>query len=180
MRAKNLRELIPRANSKFFFDTNIWLYLYFPQFSQIPQPIIARYSNFYSAVRSIGSLIVTDMIQMSELINLVLHLEYRVFLKSNNYISFKEFWAKPEYKNALQNAKIISESIMKATTFRGGIFSNEDLKRIVSKCDLADFNDIYFSEFCAKENAVLITHDFDFNALETGVELFTYNNRYLN
>lgn len=179
MKAKNLKDFKAKHNSKLFFDTNVWLYLYYPQHSQVSKTIIDRYSSLFSEVLSKNCLIVTDMIQMSELINLTLQLEYKAYCKKNPYLSFKEFRDKNEYKEGLQNAKDFSTNILKTVTLRGGIFTPEELKTIVNKCDRADFNDIYFAQFCYKENAILITHDFDFNALDVEVELYTCNGRYL-
>lgn len=179
MKAKSLKDFKPKHNSKLFFDTNVWLYLYYPQFSEVSKTIIERYSNLFNEILNKDCLIITDMIQMSELINLTLQLEYKAYCKKNSYLKFKDFRDKNEYKDALESAKNFSANILKSVTLRGGIFTPEELKTIVNNCDRADFNDIYFAQFCYKENAILITHDFDFNALDVEVELYTCNNRYL-
>jgi uncharacterized protein YpiB (UPF0302 family) len=120
------------------------------------------------------------MIQMSELINLILQIEFKNYCKKNSYLDFKEFRERnSEYLDALKNAKDLAESILKTTTLRGGIFTPEELKNIVSMCDRADFNDIYYAQFCLKEKAILITHDFDFNAIDFDIELYTNNLKYL-
>lgn len=179
MKAKNLKDLNPKFNSKFFLDSNIWLYLYYPQFSQISKTLIEKYSHFFNDIVNKECLIVTDMIQMSELVNTVLQSEYKSYCRKTAYLSFKDFRVKEEYISALSNAKSLSTNILKVTTLKGGIFTPEELRSMVNRCDKADFNDIYFAQLCLKEKAILITHDFDFNALDVEVDLYTCNSKYL-
>jgi len=179
MKAKSIAELKPTFNSKFFLDTNVWLYLYFPQYTSVSKTIITEYSNFFEQILSKNCLIVTDMIQMSELINLVLRIEYNAFKINNASISFKQYRGTGSYLNALAIAKTLSVNILKSATLRSGFFNAEELKGIVDNCDKADFNDMYFANFCFKENAILITHDFDFNAINKNIALYTINSKYL-
>jgi hypothetical protein len=180
MKAKSITELKPTFNSKFFLDTNIWLYLYFPQYTSVSKNIITNYSNFFDEILSKECMIVTDMIQMSELINLVLRIEFNTLKNDSPSLTFKEYRDTTSYLNALSIAKTLSSNILKCATLRSGIFNAEELKVMVENCDQADFNDIYFANFCSKENAILITHDFDFNAIKTNIALFTINGKYLN
>jgi predicted nucleic acid-binding protein len=179
MKAKSITELKPNFNSRFFLDTNIWLYLYFPQNTSIAEHIIDNYSKTFDEIVAKKCMIITDMIQMSEIINLVLRIEYNQYLKINSKISFKDFRDTTEYKNALTSAKTITTNIIKNTTLRSGIFSADDLGKIVQKCDQADFNDIYFTHLCLKEEASIITHDFDFKAISGNLNIFTFNKKYL-
>jgi len=180
MKAKNIADFKPSFNTKLFLDTNIWLYLYYPQNTTVAKQIIDNYSNAFDEILSKKCLIVTDMIQMSELINLVLRIEFRAYTNDKVNISFKEYRETTSYIEALANAKTLSLNILKSATLRSGIFNAEELKTMVDNCDQADFNDIYFANFCFKENAIIITHDYDFNAINTKIELYTLNNKYLN
>ncbi len=178
MKAKNLKELSPSSSTKFFLDTNVWLYLYFPQYSNVAKHIIEKYSSAFDEILEKNCLIVTDVIQMSELINLVLHIEFKEFQKTNPTITFKQFRNSVSSIDAFENAKLLAKNILKSATLRGGIFTEAEIITIVHSCDKADFNDIYFARFCDKESATLITHDFDFNALDIEIKVYSGNSKY--
>ncbi len=169
-------------NQKFFFDSNVWLYLLYPQDNQSANRWITKYSKFNDLVLRRDSLILTNLIQMSELINVIVQKEYKRYCQSikPNYINFKEYRDSEEGLNTLGKAKTFTAQIMKQTTLQTGLFNSEDMKAIVADCDKADFNDIYFARFCQKQSCIMVTHDYDFRALGTlDVQLLTANGAYL-
>lgn len=176
----NTKDFNPNFSQKFFLDSNVWLYLIFPQHSNIAQKHINNYSDFFSKIKQKQCLIETNIVQMSELVNLLLQLEYRKNKKVNNQLTFKEFRNNSQGKTALEEAKTLTSFILKFTTLRSGNFNSEEMVKMVENCDKADLNDIYFASHCIKEDAILVTHDFDFNALEKNIKIISANPNYLN
>lgn len=164
----------------FFLDSNVWLYLLFPQHSNIASGLIKKYSALFEKIISKDCIIITDVIQISELVNLILRIEYKKYIASSkSAIDFKKFRTIPEGVKALADAKILIHSITKSSTLLSGIFNSEELKKMAESCDKADFNDIFFASFCQKKDAILVTHDFDFNALNSGLNILSANASYL-
>lgn len=165
MRIDSVKTHKVQGSKKFFLDSNVWLYLLYPQSSKIANRHIRAYSNFYNRVISVGALVLTNLIQISELINVILQTEYRIHKKKGNHIPFKEFRSSEDGGIALSNAKVFISQVVKTAELQTGLFNSDEMKNIVFDCDKADFNDIYFAAFCERQDAILVTHDFDFRAL---------------
>lgn len=177
----NAANFSPSRSSKFFLDSNVWMYLNFPQHSDVAKQIIDSYSDFFDKIISKGCLIETNIVQISELVNLILHLEFVEAKKLNKFQgNFKSFRASDLAGKALLHAKTLSDQIVKCSTLRDGVFGVDELKEIVAECDKADFNDLFFAKFCIKEDAILVTHDFDFKAIDTDIKVVSFNRKYFN
>jgi len=168
-----------KQSSSFFLDSNIWMYLNFPEHTDVPQRVINRYSAFFKLLLTKQSLIQTNLIQMSELINLIINQEYIAWRKNNSAKTRKDFRIDPAFKKALSKAKTLTNAVLKCSTLRDGIFNSEQMKAMVDKCDKADFNDIYFADFCELTDVILVTHDYDFGALDKDVTIISANDKYL-
>jgi len=175
----NANDFKPNRTQKFFLDSNVWMYLFFPQHSSIANRIIDKYSHFFNSIVKSDCLIETNILQISELVNLILHLEFKEARKRNVFTgSFKEFRNSNFAISALTNAKVLTDKIIKCSTLRDGIFGVNALQVIVASCDKADFNDLFFAEFCKNENAILVTHDFDFKAVQKEIQVVSFNSNY--
>ncbi len=166
----------PSLGEMFFLDTNVWLYLYYPHFSKNDQRLADLYSAFFAKVAA--EPIQTNLVQMSELINSVIRAEFRIYQEGGKTISFKQYRETGHGKNAMAQAHTITSNILKSATLRSGIFTPDELKVMVLKCDKADFNDIYFAHYCMKQKLTLVTNDFDFNACDEDIVVLTANKRY--
>lgn len=166
----------PSFNEMFFLDTNVWMYLYYPHYSSDAKRSTDSYSGFLSKI-GIGS-IRTNLVQMSELINTILRAEFRIYSAKGNSLTFKEFRAMTEGKSAMSKTKDICEAILKLAHLHDGSFNPDELKSMVMKCDRADFNDIFFADYCRKSNLTLITHDFDFAGIDMDISILSANSRY--
>src|SRR5690606_7326005 len=99
--------------------------------------------------------------------------------KNKQYsINFKEYREKEDSKKALAECKILISSMLQTSTPTDGIFNTEEIVGIANQCDKADFNDIYFSEFCSNQGLTLVTHDFDFNAIDKEIKILSANENY--
>lgn len=166
--------------TKYFIDTNVWVYLFYPKSNSVTTKIAQQYADLFAKITAKGNLIFTNLIQFSELINVIINTEFYHAKRINKFNgSPKDFRKTPEFKTALKTAKLISEKVLKQTTLQSGTFNDNEMKEIVAACDKADFNDLYFVAFAEQKNLEIITHDFDFNAVEEfSNSIITANNRY--
>lgn len=179
MRIEKIEDAAPKATEKYFLDSNVWLYLLYPQSSHISQRYIKQYSNFLDQLTSKNCLVLTNLIQVSEMVNVVMQVEYRRFVKSGGTGSFKDFRGSSAGIEAMGEAKTLMTQVMKIATPLTGTFNQDEIKAMVAQCDQADFNDIYFAVFCQKQDAMLVTHDFDFNALNViSIGVLSANEKY--
>lgn len=170
----------PNFTHKFFLDSNVWFYLIFPQYSKVGNQIISKYSSLYDKILDKGLLIETTILQISELVNLILRVEFKEFcIKTGSNIKFKDYIKSSEGENSLLNAKMLVNKILKCSTIRQGNLNEREMVTIMDHIHLADFNDMCFARHCEKENSILVTHDFDFKALNQSIEIVSANENYL-
>lgn len=168
-------------NHKFFIDSNVWLYLFYPQSSRISKGIIESYSDFFKRVIERECLVQTNLIQLSEIINTVLQIEFKEHktISRNHSISFKAFRMTPEGSGAINKAKTIVQQITRHSHVLSGIFGHPEILELIDNCDKADFNDLYFYQFCVKQDLILVTHDYDFSAILSEIQILSANNKFL-
>jgi len=180
MKIESITDYQIKYSDKFFIDTNVWLYLLYPQSSQPSKRVIQAYSDFYSKLLGRDSLILTHPLQLSELINALISIEYKIYCRKQ-YLKLKEWKKTAEFKKVLSDAKELVNSITRQSELRSGTFTPVELKEIVDKCDQADFNDLFFIKFAEKEEMNILTHDGDFNVdLEFSNSIITVNYNLLN
>ena len=180
MKTESVSQYQIKLSDQFFFDSNVWLYLYYPQ-SGISQKQINAYSNFLESVLSKRNLLVTDLLQISEIVNVIISAEFREFKKRGNYsVTLKEWKASINFQPALDTAKLITSQILKQTDLISGVFNADEMKQMVSECDKADFNDLYFVRLAEKQSLNIVTHDFDFRAAKNfSFNIISANRNYL-
>lgn len=167
---------------QFFLDTNIWLYLLYPQQSKISERVIEQYSDFYNSLLSKNTLIKTHPIQISEYINAFIGIEYKKHQRanSNKALAFKDWKKQQAFEKVLKDVQTTVKSILKQSSLISGTFTPQELEDIAVSCDKADFNDLFFIRFAEKENLTLITHDKDFViSKNSNVEVLTNNQNLL-
>lgn len=176
---QNIENARITRGDKIFLDTNIWHYLYYPQNGSRNERFCDIYSTFLGKILEQKCLIFTNILQISEIANLILRTEFKTAQKkAGQNIDWKEFRSSDDGVIALINAKTIVENILRYATPVDGMFNSEELSSIAKSCDKADFNDIFFSHFCVKQSSILVTHDFDFSEFTSGVQVISANKKY--
>ncbi|KYG71760.1 PIN domain-containing protein [Roseivirga ehrenbergii] len=165
MKIELIKKFKPKASQVFFFDSNIWLYLLYPQGNLMAQSYIKTYSEFSDKILRNHCSVVTNIIQISEIINVVIKQEYNIYNRKGGELNFKNFRDSKEGKTSLIKAKTLIDQLIRITQIQSETLTDSEIRLIVNQCDCADFNDVYFAKFCEKQNAILVTHDFDFKAL---------------
>jgi len=179
MKISRTQDFQPNYTHKFFFDSNVWLFLLYPQFNETTKSHIRKYSNFFDRILGKECLLVTNPIQISEMINVILSHELRLARRQGVATDLKSYRKTSEGKTSMGVAKTFTEQVLKFATLKSGIFGQQELKNLVTLCDTADFNDLFFGEFCKKEDCILVTHDYDFQEVpDLELELVSANWRY--
>jgi len=163
MRIESISDYQIKFSDKFFIDTNVWLYLLYPQSSLPSKSIIQAYSDFHHKLLNKGSLILTHPIQLSELINAVISIEYKLYTSKYQYQKLKDWKKTQDFNRVRSEAQDLAKNITRQSSLISGTFAPSELEEIVDNCDQADFNDLFFVKFAEKEQMNIITHDGDYN-----------------
>jgi len=158
----------------FFFDTNIWLYIYGPISWQDPRSEI--YSSALKKIRaSNGSIYINCMI-ISEFINAFSRIEFR---QQSQFSRYKDFRNSPGFRAVAQDIAYNVRKILKNTLACDSDFVAINLPEIIDIFEQGkyDFNDLVFAEVCRSKEMIFVTHDKDFS--DMGVEVLTANGRLL-
>ncbi|RKU30229.1 hypothetical protein C6497_04510 [Candidatus Poribacteria bacterium] len=160
------------TNEKFFFDANIWLFLFGPQTPK--KNLVDIYSKAFSEIVKVDGQIYIDVLVLSEYINRHAKLEYE--LADNQSDSFKTFRDSTYFESI---AKGISVAVKIITDYCTMIDSGYDTVSITNLMDDyvnggTDFNDQIISEICRNNGFTLVTHDGDFKSQDIPILTANY------
>jgi len=174
-----IKSYTPKALDVFFFDANVWIYIFFPRQNFQRQYQIA-YSDFFSKIRSRNLPIYINALILSELSNAYMNDAYMVW-KSNQSDQSKinkknDFRPSAEYKKALLEIKTIIETILKIAIRSSDEFNSISMVDVLNEHASKEFNDSYYVVFAKHKKIKIVTHDSDIlknNYL--GIEVITAN-----
>jgi predicted nucleic acid-binding protein len=158
----------------FFFDTNIWLYIYGP--ISFPDWRSDVYSRALKEIRdSEGSIYINCMI-ISEFINAFARIEFK---QQSEFGKYKEFRNSPDFRHIAEDISHNLKKILKSTLTCDPDLVGIKLPEIMDTFEEGryDFNDLVFAEICRAKDLIFVTHDRDFRDL--GIEILTANERML-
>ena len=96
-------------DDKFFFDTNIWMYMHC-SIGSYNARLVQDYSDFYQRVKDAGATILTNTLLISEFVNTYSRLEFNLIRKSDGLSDYKkDFRSNPAYKPLLDNINLIDK-----------------------------------------------------------------------
>lgn len=159
---------------QFFFDTNIWLYIYGP--ISFPDWRSDVYSRALKEIRaSEGSIYINCMI-ISEFVNAFARIEFK---QQSEFAKYKEFRNSPSFRPVAEDISNNVKKILKNTLTCDPDLAAVKLPEIMDAFEEGryDFNDLLFAEVCRAKDLIFVTHDRDFRDLE--IEILTANERML-
>jgi predicted nucleic acid-binding protein len=163
---------------KLFFDANIWLYVYGPQGNPGDAKVRMYSSALANAIRA-GSLILADVLVVSEFINRFARLEHQaLYLTGKAPQDFKQFRNSPDFQPIAQAIVAAVRKILKLAARTESGFASVDINALLTEFEGGgyDFNDQILVRLCLSQNLKLVTHDRDFK--RTSVNILTAN-RYI-
>jgi predicted nucleic acid-binding protein len=156
----------------YFFDTNIWLYIYGP--IGWPDQRSDAYSKALKAIRHSDGTIYINCMIISEFINAFSRIEFK---QQTDFTRFKEFRNSLAFRAIAQDIAYNVRKILKSTLACDPELTVIDLPEIMDLFEQGkyDFNDLLFAQICRAKNMIFVTHDKDFS--ELGVEILTANEK---
>lgn len=169
----------PSSTDVFFFDNNVWMYLFCPivNYEKSKQ---TKYASFFSKVNSANSCIWINSLILSEFCNAWLRIVYINWKKkavnalNNDYK--KDFVCSKAYNESIQEIKLTLQSILKKVERATDDFNAVNLDHIFSELENCDFNDSYYLELASKNKWKIVTDDAElFKNNKLKVEIITAN-----
>ena len=158
----------------YFFDTNIWLYIYGP--IGWPDQKSAVYSRALREIRNSNGTIYINCMIISEFINAFSRIEFK---QQTTHSRYKDFRNSISFRPVAEDIASNVKKIIRNTLACDNDLKVIDLPEIMSFFEQGkyDFNDLVFAEICRSGEMVFVTHDKDFS--ELGVEILTANEKLL-
>lgn len=159
----NLQGFSPTFNQCFFFDNNIWMFLFCPlgnyyhrkqrEYSQLLETLLQRKSSIF-----INSLVI------SEFSNAYLRLDFNLWNKENagDKVFKRDYVGTDRYKETVDEIKKALNRIYCVTDRVPDNFNAISLENLSRHLESIDFNDSYYIEQAALKNWIIVTDDADF------------------
>lgn len=173
----------PLKSDNFFFDANIWMYLYCP-LGSYGKDKPAKYSGFLKKVLEVKSSIFISSLVLSEVFNAWIKLDYNILKDKDKskYADFKKNYRNTElYRNQTSIIKtVVTKHILNIAKRTDDKFKSISLDELFKEIGVSDFNDNYYLTMANCENFKIVTNDYDFASLkEESVPILTANNKML-
>ena len=158
----------------YFFDTNIWLYIYGP--IGWPDQRSDVYSRALKEIRNSKGTIYINCMIISEFINAFSRIEFK---QQSEFTRYKEFRSSLSYRAIAQDIAYNVKKILKSTLACDPELQAINLPEVMDLFEQGkyDFNDLLFAQICRAKGLIFVTHDKDFS--ELGVEILTANEKLL-
>ena len=168
------------TGDNFFFDANIWLYVYGP-IGNYDNWHAKHYSKFFDKLQNQNYDIYTNNIVLSEYINRFARMEFiqhqeELGLKNNE---FKKFRDTDDFKDIAPEIAANLRKIIRFSKICNHEMDDVALFEVADNFESGkhDFNDLIIKEICKDKNLILVTNDADF--YDSDIKLVTVNNRIL-
>lgn len=155
-----------KSSDTFFFDNNIWMYIFCPLANFQKDKRQKIYSGLFSNLLSRKSHIYTNSLVLSEFANRYLRLDFDIAKRDiktqgalNDYK--RDFVGTTRY---IDTAKDVKSNLLKITTFcqrSSDEFNSINLDTIFSLFTNIGFNDSYYLHLASKKGWIIVSDDSD-------------------
>lgn len=172
----DIRKYTPKSMDNFFFDNNVWIYLFCPigNHDQRKQQL---YSSFLQKIRVVNATIWINGLILSEFCNTSIRLDYNLWKQQEQRngqfaTDFKEnYRCTTRYKNTVESVNSAIKNIVYLCQKCSDNFNALDMSKILANTSEIDFNDSYYAELCRVSSFKLVTDDNDFSKLNTPINI---------
>ena len=162
-----INQLDELTSEKFFFDTNILLYLFY---SHTVDWASRSYSSLYMQMLNRKMQMYIDNTVLSEFINRVLRIEYDMKMKMspNEFMPFKRYRDTIDGQHTVNHANNLVKDILRFILIDGEVMDKMDIQSILI-VDSLDYNDKIIEHLCESKGYILVTNDIDFKESEIDI-----------
>ena len=174
----DIKDYSVKSSDIFFFDNNIWMFLFCP-LASYQEKKQKYYSSFLQEINTSQSTIFICSLVLSEFANRYLRMDYEQWKEENQKydIDFKQFIGTPRYKETVIEVQASINKIMKFCEKSSDNFNAIDINNVTKHLTEIDFNDSYYIELAKKGNWKIVTDDRDFvRYTDHDVEIVTLTN----
>lgn len=160
----NIKNYTPKSSDVFFFDNNIWMFLFCPigDYNQKRQKV---YSSFLQSIQTSRGTIFISSLVLSEFTNRYLRMDFELWKKTTGDYSAdfkKDYVSSSKYSLTVKEIKIQINKIMRFCEKSSDNFNAINLDNVLNHLSVIDFNDSYYIELAKLDNWKLVTDDKDF------------------
>ena len=162
-RVVEISDYTPTFNDSFFFDNNVWMFIFCPigNHNQKKQHI---YSSFLQVLIQRKAIIFINSLVISEFVNASLRLDFNLWQKEEG----RSFEFKKDYVGIDRYNETVSEingalnKIFRITEKVPDDFNAISIENIQNHLENIDFNDSYYIEQALMKDWIIVTDDRDF------------------
>lgn len=165
MATTKIEKAIVSPSDSFFFDTNVWLFLFGP-IADTDKWKQAKYSSILATIVSRNAGLFISSLIIAEYINRVLRIEFKNWKTKTGNVNANyktDFRNTADYLFAKDDAIKQVGEILKVSTRTPDSFNSIDINELFMHIDEnCDFNDAYLASLCERGGHSLVTDDRDF------------------
>ncbi len=169
----------PRSSDIFFFDNNVWMYLFCP-LANFKQNRQKHYSSFLQSITTSRSTIFINSLVLSEFSNRYLRMDFEQWKsETENYAADfkKDYVGIDRYQETVSEIKRNINQILKFCEKSSDNFNALDIDKILKHLSHIDFNDSYYLELAKLDSWKIVSDDSDFcRYSDHNVEIITLLN----
>lgn len=175
----DIKSYTPKSSDVFFFDNNIWMYIFCPlgDYNKNRQK---EYSTFLKSIQCSNGTIFINSLILSEFTNRYLRMDFEQWKKdTKNYgADFKrDYVGSSRYIETVVEIKIQLKQILNFCEKSSDNFNAISLEKVLTHLESIDFNDSYYIEFAQLSNMIFVTDDKDFtNYTNHNLSVVTFKN----
>lgn len=163
-RVIDIKSYSPKALDVFFFDNNVWMYLFCPlgNYNKNKQKL---YSSFLQSIQTAKSTIFISSLILSEFTNRYLRMDFELWKEETNFplaVFKKDFIGIERYAETVKEITRIINQILKFCEKSGDNFTAINFNSVLFHLSSIDFNDSYYIELARLDNWKIVTDDEDF------------------
>ena len=161
----DITKYTPKSSDVFFFDNNVWMYLFCPlgNYNKTKQKY---YSSFLQSISTSRSTIFISSMVLSEFSNRNLRMDFDLWKDETGKHSAefkKDYAGTSRYKEMVEEIKISINTIMKFCVKTSDNFNAIAIENVLVHLSYIDFNDSYYIELAKLDKWKIVTDDKDFS-----------------
>lgn len=170
-----IRDYKVTSGDCFFFDNNIWMYL-FASIAGANSQKQKVYSSFLREIQSARATIFISSLILSEYTNRCLRLSFGQWVERNALIGVeykRDYRGTDDFKASVETIEEEIKAIMALCEKTPDNFNAINLDDVLKNMNSCDFNDSYYIELCKIGKFKLVTDDADMLSISDKIEIIT-------